>query len=53
MDTIPVWLWVLGVVILGGVMVYGITRNRQRSEREKAVSQAATKKLYEQEDRSA
>ena len=53
MTTIPVWTWVVGVLILGAAMAYGIMRNRQRSKVEKNVSQSATKKLYEEEDKSA
>jgi len=53
MSTLPVWLWVVGVVILGAVIVFGIMQNRQRSQREKNISQAATKKLYEREERSS
>ena len=53
MTTVPVWMWVVGVVILGAVMVYGIMNNRRRTLREKTISQTATRDLYEREDRSA
>lgn len=53
MATLPVWIWIVGVVILGAVLFYGIMQNKHRSQREKNISQSATKKLYEQEDRSS
>lgn len=53
MDALPVWIWVVGTVVLGAVMVYGIMQNRHRTQREKGLSQSATKKLYEQEDKSS
>ena len=48
---IPVWLWFVGVGILGAAMAYGILRNSKRSRAEKAITEQATKELYAQEDR--
>jgi hypothetical protein len=49
------WLILLtvGVIVLGGAMAYGMMRNRQRSPREKAVTDAATRAEYQREDRDA
>jgi cytochrome c-type biogenesis protein CcmH/NrfF len=52
MTTLPLWIWVVGVAVLGIVLAYGILRNRTRSLHERAVTDEATKELYRQEDRS-
>jgi hypothetical protein len=46
----PIWLWVLGVIILGCVMSYGILQNRRRPRAEADITQAATKDLYRREE---
>ena len=48
---VPVWLWVIGVGILGIALAYGIIRNSKRSASEKATTERATKDLYANEDR--
>jgi len=53
MDHLPLWVWVVGVVVLGLVIAYGIVRSGQRTRREKALTESATKDLYRREDRSA
>jgi hypothetical protein len=49
------WLILLtvGVIILGGAMAYGMMRNRQRRPTEKAMTDQATRREYQQEDRDA
>ena len=49
MTTIPLWVWVAGVVILGSILVYGIRQTGRLSQRDKQVTQAATKRLNEEE----
>ena len=44
-------LLTLGVVALAGAMIFGTLRNRQRTPTEKIVTEAATKREYEREDR--
>lgn len=44
-------LLTLGVVVLGGAMVYGIMRNRHRTLSEKVTTEIETKREYEREDR--
>ena len=53
MTTQHVWIWIAGVLLLGLALAYGIFRNRTRSSRERAVTEAATKERYRQEDRSS
>ena len=47
------WLFVVlgGTVILGLVIFYGEMRNRTRTPTEKAVTEVATHRLYEKEER--
>jgi cytochrome c-type biogenesis protein CcmH/NrfF len=52
MTTEYVWIWIAGVLLLGLALAYGIFRNRTRTSRERAVTEAATKERYRQEDRS-
>lgn len=49
------WLIVLtiGVALLGGAIAYGIARNRKRSRGERALTEAATRREYERQDRDA
>jgi hypothetical protein len=49
MTTQYVWIWIAGVVLLGLALAYGIFRNRTRTSRERAVTEAATKERYRQE----
>ncbi len=57
METIGPGLWfialTIGVVILGGAMIYGIMRNRSRSLSERVLTEVETKREYEREDRDA
>jgi uncharacterized membrane protein len=47
----PVWLWVIGVGILGSIIAYGILRTRQRTAAETNLTQAATRDLYRREEK--
>lgn len=51
------FLWLLaltvGVVVLGGSMIYGMKRNSERSRVEKAMTEAGTRREYEVEERDA
>jgi len=49
MTTLPLWTWVIGAIILGAVLLYGILRNRTRTRQERIISNEATKELYRQE----
>jgi hypothetical protein len=49
---IPVALWLVGVVLLGIVMAYGILRNRKRSSAEKQLTEEATRANYAAEERA-
>jgi hypothetical protein len=51
MSAIPLWFWIAGVVVLGGILAYGILQTGRLTRREKQVSQAATKRLNEAERR--
>jgi hypothetical membrane protein len=42
-----------GIVILGFIIAYAELRNRKRTARERAVTEAATHRLYEEEERNA
>jgi cytochrome c-type biogenesis protein CcmH/NrfF len=53
MTTLPLWIWVAGVIVLGITLAYGILRNRTRTARERAITEEATKENYRQEDRSS
>ena len=46
----PVWLWVIGVGILGSVIAYGISRTRTRSPAEANLTEEATRDLYRREE---
>lgn len=43
---------VLGTVILGVAIAYGMMRNRQRTAREMARTEQATHNLYKKEDQA-
>ena len=47
---LPVALWFIGAWILGLAIVYGIMRNRKRSQRERELTDQATKELYRAEE---
>ena len=57
METIPPYIWLialtLGVVLLGGAMIFGTMRNRQRTLSEKVTTEVETKRNYQREDRDA
>ncbi len=48
------WLAVVagGPLLIALVVVWGAHRNRQRNERERRITERATHRLYEKEDRS-
>lgn len=48
-----VWLLLLtaGAVVLGTAIAYGISQNRKRTPGEKAMTEAATRREYQKEDR--
>ena len=52
MTTLPLWLWVAGVVVLGITLAYGLLRNRTRTRQERAISESH-KENYSQEERSS
>jgi hypothetical protein len=47
---IPVALWLVGAIILGLVMAWGILHNRKRTPSERQLTEQATKENYRQED---
>jgi cytochrome bd-type quinol oxidase subunit 2 len=47
---VPVWLWVIGVAILGSVMAYGISQARRQTHPESNMTQTATSELYRSEE---
>ncbi len=49
MSTIPLWVWVGGVLLLGGVVAYGIIRTGRMTPGEKHISEAATERLKKSE----
>lgn len=53
METLHVWIWFAGALLLGLALAYGISRNRTRTPRERAITEAATKERYRQEDRAS
>jgi hypothetical protein len=48
---VPLVLWVIGTAVLGLVLAYGIIHTRNRSWREKQITEQGTKDLYAQEER--
>jgi hypothetical protein len=48
---IPVYLWFVGAGILALAIIYGIMRNRSRTQTEKNITDSATRELYRSEDR--
>lgn len=50
MSMLPLWIWVLGTLVLGVVVAYGILRNSRRTRQERIMTNEATKELYKQED---
>jgi hypothetical protein len=57
MEMIMGSLWtlvtILGPILLGGVLIWAISRNRKQSPREVARTEAGTRELYRQEDAEA
>jgi hypothetical protein len=51
MSQLPLWVWVGGAIVLGLAIAFGIIRTGQRTAREKAVTESATRDLYRREDR--
>jgi uncharacterized integral membrane protein len=47
----PLALWIIGTAVLGLVLAYGIMHTRNRSWREKQITEQGTKDLYAQEER--
>jgi hypothetical protein len=47
----PLVLWVIGTAVLGLALAYGIIHTRNRSSREKQITEQGTKDLYAQEER--
>jgi hypothetical protein len=47
---LPVALWFVGAWLLGLAIMYGMMRNRKRSQRERERTDQATKELYRAED---
>jgi hypothetical protein len=52
MTTLPLWIWVAGVVLLGITLAYAMRRDGTRTGRERAITEEATQENYRQEDRS-
>ncbi|HVX81877.1 MAG: hypothetical protein ACTHOR_14825 [Devosia sp.] len=50
-DTWPWLVAVLGFIILGALIAYGMRRNRERTPVERAATEAGTRRLYEEEER--
>ena len=48
---LPLALWSAGAAVLGLVLIYGISRNRRRTNSERHTTEKATKDLYREEDR--
>jgi hypothetical protein len=48
---VPLALWVIGTAVLGLVLAYGIIHTRNRSRRDKQITELGTKDLYAQEER--
>ena len=48
----PVALWAIGAAVLGLVLVYGITKNRRRTNSDAQLTERATKNLYAKEDQA-
>ena len=48
---IPVALWLVGAIILGLVMAWGILHNRTRTRAERQLTEQATRENYREEER--
>lgn len=42
-----------GTAVLGGAIAYGYLQYKHRTRREKQITEAATRRLYEEEEREA
>jgi hypothetical protein len=51
MSTYPLWAWVIGVILLGGILAYGIIRTGRLTPREKQISEAGTERLKDKESK--
>jgi cytochrome c-type biogenesis protein CcmH/NrfF len=45
MTTLPLWLWVAGVVVLGITLAYGLLRNRTRTGRSEPLRKKPQSKI--------
>ncbi len=50
---VPLALWVVGTVLLGLALGYGIIRSKARTRSEKQITEQGTKKLYAEEERDS
>jgi hypothetical protein len=50
-SSIPVAIWVIGTIVLGCVIAYGIVHTKNRSRVEKQRTEQGTKEVYRQEER--
>ena len=46
----PLWVWVLGVGILGSLVIYGISQVRRRTRADAQLTQEATRDVYRREE---
>ena len=51
MDTLPLWTWLLGALLLGLALAWGIMRNRRRTRGDRILTDEATKQNYRDENR--
>jgi len=51
MDTLPLWTWFLGALLLGLALIYGIMRNRRRTPGDRILTNEATRQNYRDENR--
>jgi hypothetical protein len=47
---LPLWLWVIGIGLLGSLICYGILRAGKRSRAQASITDEATQDLYRRED---
>src|SRR6476469_2968986 len=48
--SLPLWLWVIGVGLLGSFICYGILRAGKRSRTQASITDEATQDLYRREE---
>jgi hypothetical protein len=55
MPDLPTFMYFLavigGAIVLGVVIAYGLTRNKERSAAQKRATEAGTHRIYEKEER--